>query len=165
MRLDSVRIRVGTETDLRTLSAIGTEINAIHHAAWPSIFAPAGDPARDDAHWRPFVSESNSVALLAEVDGTAVGVVAASIVEEKASLLNPVKFCRISSIGVTAAHRSSGVGRLLMAEVEVWAKIRGAIDIRLNVWQFNARAIEFYRELGYGVRSVSMGKSCAARDA
>jgi GNAT superfamily N-acetyltransferase len=165
MRLDNVRIRVGTEADLRTLSALGNEINAIHHAAWPGIFAAAGDPGRDDAFWRPFVSEGNSVALLAEVDGADIGMVVASVVEEKASLLNPIKFCRVGSIGVTAGHRNSGVGHLLMAKVEGWAKSRGAVDIRLNVWEFNARAIEFYRELGYEVRSVSMGKACAPDDA
>ena len=158
-------MRTATEADLRTLCALGMEINALHHAAWPGVFAPIADPARDEAFWRSFVSESGSLALLAEIDGAAIGMLVASISEEKASLLNPVRYCRIGSIGVAAAHRSNGIGRLLMARAEEWARSHGAVDIRLNVWEFNSRAIEFYRELGYGVRSVSMGKSCAAQDA
>ena len=105
------------------------------------------------------MSESDSLALLAEIDGAAIGMVVASITEEKASLLNPLRYCRVSSIGVAAAHRNNGIGRLLMARTEEWARSRGAVDIRLNVWEFNSRAMEFYRELGYGVRSISMGKS------
>lgn len=46
-----------------------------------------------------------------------------------------------------------------MAMAEAWAIASGAVDMRLNVWRFNAAAVHLYEELGYEVRTLHMGKS------
>ena len=48
-----------------------------------------------------------------------------------------------------------------MKGAENWAAARGAADVRLNVWTFNEDAVRLYRDLGYEVRSQTMGKSIA----
>lgn len=45
-----------------------------------------------------------------------------------------------------------------MQRVESWAAEQRAIDVRLNVWAFNESARRLYEELGYEVRSLSLGK-------
>jgi ribosomal protein S18 acetylase RimI-like enzyme len=37
-----------------------------------------------------------------------------------------------------------------------WATQRGAIEIRLNVGDFNSNAIALYKSLGYEIRSLAM---------
>ena len=46
-----------------------------------------------------------------------------------------------------------------MQLAEEWAAGRGAIDVRLNVWAFNQSALALYKELGYEVRSLFLGKA------
>lgn len=41
--------------------------------------------------------------------------------------------------------------------------LEGAARITLNVWAFNERAVELYRELGYEIRSHAMGKRLLAQ--
>jgi GNAT superfamily N-acetyltransferase len=45
-----------------------------------------------------------------------------------------------------------------MGWAERWAIERGATDLRLNVWAFNQVALQMYGELGYEIRSTSLGK-------
>jgi ribosomal protein S18 acetylase RimI-like enzyme len=50
-----------------------------------------------------------------------------------------------------------------MRRAEEWAARKGAVRITLNVWAFNERAVELYRELGYEIRSHAMGKRLLAQ--
>ena len=46
----------------------------------------------------------------------------------------------------------------LMRLVEDRGMCKGAVDTRVIVWKFNARAVKLYEELGYLVRSMTLGK-------
>ena len=65
------------------------------------------------------------------------------------------------AICVAGAVRGQGIGRTLMREAEAWARDQGATDLRLNVWAFNEGAVRLYRELGYEVRLLTLGKPLA----
>jgi ribosomal protein S18 acetylase RimI-like enzyme len=54
--------------------------------------------------------------------------------------------------------RRRGIGRRLVREAERWARARGAEEIELNVWEFNASAQALYERLGYATFSRRMGK-------
>ncbi len=49
-----------------------------------------------------------------------------------------------------------------MRRVEAWAAAKGAQRVSLNVWAFNEQAVQLYKELGYEVRSHTMGKRLSA---
>jgi ribosomal protein S18 acetylase RimI-like enzyme len=63
------------------------------------------------------------------------------------------RFAVVEAVVVAAADRGGGIGRRLMAAAEGWARDRGAGEVWLDVWEFNAAAIGFYEALGY--RTVS----------
>jgi ribosomal protein S18 acetylase RimI-like enzyme len=153
-----IAIRLARIDDLPTLCSLGAAINAIHHEAWPTVFAAPADPERDCAFWQPFVTATDTAAFIAEEGSAAVGMVTVSVATETSSLLKPLRYGRIGSVGVAGAMRNRGIGRTLVGHAESWARLHGAAEVRLNVWAFNDRAIELYRELGYDLRSVHLGK-------
>ena len=56
---------------------------------------------------------------------------------------------------VDAGRRGQGVGRSIYAEVEKWAAVRGAKEIRLAVLEANEAAVRFWYSVGFSeVRRV-----------
>ena len=154
----TVVIREATAEDLHGICVLGQEVNRMHHEAWPQVFAAPSDPRRDASHWEQSIAKLDATTFVGELAGQVVAFITASSVTESNPLLQAMLVVRIGSVCVSAQHRRHGIGRLLMARAEQWARERGAGDIRLNVFAFNAEALRFYEELGYAVRSHSLGK-------
>jgi len=150
--------REATLDDLSAICALGEQVNAIHHAAWPHIFAPSGEPDRDSEVWAKGIAVEAATTFLADDQGKVLGFVSVAFIDETNSLLQPVRYAKINSISVAARNRGQGIGRELMAQAEAWAVRHGATDVRLNVWAFNESARAMYQELGYEVRSHMLGK-------
>jgi ribosomal protein S18 acetylase RimI-like enzyme len=159
-----ITYREATSVDLQAICVLGQEINALHHAAWPDVFAPSGDPQRDEGLWREMIGMPDATTFVAE---TAEGVIAfvnvAFIAKDKSPLLQPISYARVGSVGVAERHRGKGIGTELMHRAEAWAAVKGAKHLSLNVWAFNEGAVRLYEELGYEVRSHTMGKRLVAR--
>jgi ribosomal protein S18 acetylase RimI-like enzyme len=151
--------REATEADLQAICALGEEVNAVHHAAFPAIFAGPGPADRDAAHWRSSIGRDDATTFVAEVSGSLVGFVTVSIVSESHSLLRPMRFGRVGSVGITASQRGRGIGRELMQRAQDWVARQGGVEMRLNVWAFNTHALHVYEELGYEVRSLFLVKA------
>ncbi len=94
-----------------------------------------------------------------DASGALVGFVTVSLVSESHSLLQPMRFGRAGSVGVTESRRGQGIGRELMQRAQNWVLQRGGAEVRLNVWAFNAHALHLYEELGYEVRSLFLVKA------
>jgi ribosomal protein S18 acetylase RimI-like enzyme len=150
--------REATEHDLSAICALGEEVNAIHHRAFPQVFANAGEIDRDAAHWMNSIGKQDATTFVAEESGSLVGFVNVSIVTETHSLLQPMRFGRVGSVGITEHKRGQGIGRELMKLAQDWVSHRAGVEMRLNVWAFNAHALHVYEELGYEVRSLFLVK-------
>jgi ribosomal protein S18 acetylase RimI-like enzyme len=150
--------REATSADLQAICALGEEVNALHHRAFPEVFAGPGVHDRDAAHWFSSVGKDAATTFVAEEAGELVGFVNVSIVTESHSLLQPMRFGRVGSVSVTEARRSQGIGRGLMKLAQDWVVQRGGTELRLNVWTFNTQALRMYEELGYEMRSHSLVK-------
>jgi ribosomal protein S18 acetylase RimI-like enzyme len=100
--------------------------------------------------------------LIAERGGEAVGMVHITLRNAPPlPIFVPRCYATIESLIVREDCRRAGIGRSLMREAERWARARGAEEIELNVWEFNAGAIAFYEQLGYAPFSRRMGKPLA----
>ena len=150
--------REATNADLHAICMLGEEVNELHHVVWPHIFAPVGRSLRDLEHWSHSVARENATTLVAVVAGTIAGFVTICVVTETHSLLQPLRYARVGSVGVTASLRGQGIGKQLMTLAEKWARERGALDLRLHVFTFNEHALQMYKELGYEVLSHSLAK-------
>jgi ribosomal protein S18 acetylase RimI-like enzyme len=151
-------LRTATLADLPAVSELAEDLAALHHEAWPSLFAPASGSSRDDWHWRESVTGDDRVAFVVELEGRVAGFVTLAAVTETHSLFQPIKFARVNSVCVAAWARGNGIGRALMQRAEAWASEQGAVDVRLVVWAFNQPALRMYEELGYELRSHTLGK-------
>jgi GNAT superfamily N-acetyltransferase len=154
--------RIAHLADLPALCALGSEVSLFHHAALPDVFALPNEPERDAGIWRRAIEGERSVAFVAERRSTVVGFVTAELEDEAVTLFNPVRFCRIGTLGVVLAERGRGVGRGLLAALEQWARSHSASEVHLNVWKFNEAAIRLYTELGYEAQTQLMVKRLAA---
>lgn len=150
--------REAAAPDLLAICALGEEVNAIHHRAFPQIFASAGEIDRDSAHWMSSIDKQDAITFVAEESGTLVGFVNVSIVTESHSLLRSLRFGLVGSVGITEGKRGQGIGRELMGLAQDWVSRRGGVEVRLNVWAFNSHALHVYEELGYEVRSFFLVK-------
>jgi ribosomal protein S18 acetylase RimI-like enzyme len=157
--------REASEADLESICTIGGEVNAIHHRVFPHIFAGPGLPGRDREHWASSIGGSSSTTFVAEDRGRVVGFVTVSVATESHSLLQPLRYGRVGSVGVVADCRGRGIGPQLMKLAENWVLQNGGREVRLNVWAFNAHALHMYEELGYEVRSHFLAKRVDAGDA
>lgn len=154
----AITFRAATLDDLPAVCALGLEVNALHHARYPWIFAPAAAPDRDASYWRSHIEKADSDVVLACDGADVVAMAAVSIEQQEHSLLAPLRVCFVASVVVHEDRRSEGIGRRLMTQVEAWARERGARDLRLNVWHFSHAAQHLYRSLGFETRSSNMGK-------
>lgn len=152
------RYRQATLADLAGICALGDEVNRLHHAAWPHLFAEQIPANSQRDVWSASLSGRDAVVFVAVHAGVLVGFVSAALVDETSPFFQRMRYARIGTICVTERCRGQGIGRRLMDEVERWAKSKDAVEVHLNVWSFNERARELYAELGYSVRSHSMGK-------
>ena len=66
--------------------------------------------------------------------------------------------CHISDLIVAPEGRGQGVGKVLMAKAEAWAKSEGYERLTLNVFAGNERARKLYEELGFGADVVKYVK-------
>ena len=76
-----------------------------------------------------------------------VGVVRATLWEES-GMVKDVKTVCLDNIYVLPSYRRKGAATKLFAEVEIWAKEKGAIRLDLWTWDFNKDAISMYQAMG-----------------
>ena len=161
----AVRYREATESDLPAICALGMQVNALHHEAFPQLFAAPADPQRDSAHWAASVAQAMATTFVAEPpSGGLAGFVTVAVQDETHSLLQPVRIGRVGTVGVTPEWRGHGIGRALMRQAQDWVQARGGIELRLNVWAFNEAARRLYEELGYELRQLTLAKPLPAGD-
>jgi GNAT superfamily N-acetyltransferase len=108
----------------------------------------------------------NSIWLVAEVDGEAVGDAQAVLREPAAtSAIQPQldvgrKRVYLNWLAVQERCRSHGIGGRLLAAVETWARENGAELIVTDTnLRSNVGAVEFYERHGYERQSVILRKS------
>ena len=145
-----IEIRLAAPEDARAISALAAEVQALHAAAHPDIFKPAG-PHTLPAH---VVRERLAVAgqrwWVAVVDGEVAGYANAVVLAEpETGWRYAATTVTLDAMGVAARHRGRGAGRGLVAAVRDTAVALGAAEVRLNVWAFNEGARAFYRRCGF----------------
>ena len=144
-----MRIRSAGADDIADLTRLNLEVHAIHLAAMPDVYRPAS-AAELDEWFRGRLADAETVVLIADQDGAAVGYVIVRRLEWAGHVFAlPRKMAEVDQLGVTASARRRGVGRALMAAAEEQARSWGVPTLVLSVVGFNDDALRFYRALGY----------------
>ena len=103
------------------------------------------------------LSSATQSAWLAEIDGEAVGYIAAEIVRRGETVWHhPGAQVHIHQIGVKATHRRGGIGRRLIETVVAHGRWLGVELVTLDAWTFNDTALAFFGSCGLVPFSVRL---------
>lgn len=127
--LKTVRLRALTENP----EAFGTTLTQA--SAW------------DDARWqenaRRFTLLPPAASFLAYADDTLCGMVNCFVTETNSRTVEMTAFW------VAPQQRGQGIADALVAAIISWAKLQGVMTLQAWVVEDNARALGFYRKLGF----------------
>ncbi len=99
-----------------------------------------------DTIYRFNINISETIYLVAEIDGRVVGFLSIHI---QHILHHSKSTCELQELNVFNEYRSFGIGTQLMREAERIAKELGLEEIELTTKVYRKRAQEFYVRLGY----------------
>ena len=143
-------IRQATAEDYDALCVIIDEVDTLHRDRMPHIFQKPPGPVRDKEYILGLLADDNVGLFVAEVDGQVAGFVHVLVRDTPPwPVLVPRRRAFVDSLAVGQEFRRRGIGRALMDRAHTWSIAKGAVDIELNVFEFNRPALAFYRALGY----------------
>ena len=143
-------IRQAAAEDYDALCAIIDEVDTLHRDRMPHIFQKPPGPVRDREYILGLLADENVGLFVAEIEGQVAGFVHALVRDTPPwPVLVPRRRAFIDSLAVGQEFRRRGIGRALMDQAHAWAAAKGAVDVELNVFEFNQPALAFYRTLGY----------------
>ncbi len=147
-----MEIRTLTEQDYEQVLELYTQLDVMHAQARPDYFA-----LRDDVypkeHYLHNLAYPDGLEMGAFDGEKLVGFVGATLWNES-GMIKDVKTVCLDNIYVLPAYRRRGIAAKLFAEVEIWARERGAIRLDLHTWDFNKSAIAMYKAMGTPQRYV-----------
>lgn len=95
--------------------------------------------------------DDGALVLVAEQNATPVGCLFATT---ESDYFDGAAVAHIEVVVVSKSAQGHGVGKLLMAEAESWARARGYRRMTLNAFRANAHARAVYEHLGYAPEIV-----------
>lgn len=128
-------IRPARPTDAGAIAALATQLG------YPSSADEVG------VRMQALEGSKSSALLVAELDGAVVGWVG---VAEQLTVEGGTS-AEITGLVVDEGHRGRGIGEILAAAAETWARARGVKRLRVRSNVVRERAHRFYERLGYTV--------------
>jgi ribosomal protein S18 acetylase RimI-like enzyme len=152
-----VEIRAAVPSDAPAISAIASEVQALHAAAHPTIFKPASTTPFPPDTVAALMTTPGHLFWVAIMSELVAGYAYAVVQHQPETVWKfPRTVLLLEQMGVRAARRSQGAGSALLAEVRNAAAVRGVTEVRLTVWGFNEEARRFYTRRGFAVMQEIM---------
>ena len=148
-------IRTANTSDLKRIIELLHQVNMVHHVIRPDLFKPYTTKYNEQELEGLLSDESKPIFVYD--DGVVQGYAFCQISEVKDNqLLQDVKTLYIDDICVDEVARGKHVGKALYEYVRDYARSIGCYHITLNVWEGNAAALSFYRNMGMKVQKTTM---------
>ncbi|MBR6187078.1 MAG: GNAT family N-acetyltransferase [Clostridia bacterium] len=142
-------VRFAEEKDLARVNELRRQVNELHVEGKPDVFKPGFCPELRDYVYTVFADENKKI-VVAEREGTLCGFAVLNHIRKPE---NPFMFERdfldIDEFGVDESFRRRGVASEMIAFIRDWAKKQGYHRLELNMWEFNAGALQFYEAAGF----------------
>lgn len=151
----TILARSAVPSDLRALCALYFEFHEFHTRGVPDRLASLGapetfDPSELHAALEKIMRSEDAALFVAESDGHVVGLAEVYLRhDEPDPAIVAHCYGYLQSLMVDPAFRRRGIATQLMAAAEGWAKAHGAVEVRLQTWEFAGDPLPFYDHLGY----------------
>jgi GNAT superfamily N-acetyltransferase len=152
--MNAITVRKAGVRDREALCRLYHEFHEFHVREVPDRLLSLGDPPDTYEHSDLYVTleeiikDDDAIILLAEVAGKTVGLAEVYIRQDEP---NPLKvsyrYGHLQSLMVRKAFRQQGIGTRLLENAQQWAK--GATEMRLDTWEFEAGPLQFYGKRCY----------------
>jgi GNAT superfamily N-acetyltransferase len=154
--MDDVVVRLANLHDREALCSLYREFHEFHVRRLSDRLLSLGDPPdtfEGSELYRTLeriIIDDGSAVFVVEVAGQPVGFAEVYIREDEP---NPLRVGRryayLQSLMVGEEYRRQGMGTRLVEAVQLWAKGRGATEMRVETWEFGEGPLEFYEGVGY----------------
>ncbi|MGE7694014.1 N-acetyltransferase family protein [Lysinibacillus sp. NPDC094177] len=149
----TIKVFIATEEDYFAVNQIVKEGHEEHVMEEPTIFKSV-ESVMPETYYNELIVNEESDILIAKKDEIVVGFAVISVeTSPPFESLVPRKYAYIHDFGVKADQQRKGIGKILFTACITWAKERAVNSIELNVWEFNTKAIDFYKH--FEMSSVS----------
>jgi GNAT superfamily N-acetyltransferase len=154
--MDNLIIRLAEENDLDSLRALYLEFHNFHAQLLPRYLRSLNiESPNEQQELKNRIMEimqgNDSALLVADLSGKAIGFAEVYLrhTDPDNPAVTPMDYAHLQSLMVTQEFRHQGIGIQLLQTVEVWACEQGAVEIRLDIWEFSAGPLVFYEKSGY----------------
>lgn len=145
-------LRPATAADIPALIDLYIEFHEFHARGLPDQLAI---PPTYDRDWMrlelaKLIAREDAALLVVEDHALLLGFVEVALSQRKPEPLRaPQAYVLVQSLFVRAERRGSGFGTALIAAARAWAAERGAPELQLDTWEFDAGPLRFYERLGF----------------
>lgn len=142
-------VRFAEEKDLDRVNELRKQVNDIHVMGRPDIFKTGfGAELKDFA--QVLLDGEDSNIIVSERDGIICGMVCVTYINKPETKYGKARsYYHVEEIAVDEKYRRQGVAKELLDFMIEDAKNRNLQKIELDVWEFNASAIDFYKAVGF----------------
>ena len=148
-------IRKAEKRDIPSIIELLHQVDMVHHMIRPDLFKPNTTKYNEQELENLLGNDSKPIFVYdnGEVLGHAFCIIT-EVKEDK--LLQSIKTLYIDDICVNEKARGKHVGKALYEYVLDYAQSIGCNNITLNVWEGNAPALSFYRNMGMKIQKTTM---------
>ena len=148
-------IRKANKNDIGRIIELLHQVNMVHHEIRPDLFKSYTTKYNEQE--LEALLDNDSKPIFVYDDGEVLGHAFCQITDVKShKLLQDAKTLYIDDICVDEKARGKHVGKALYEFVRDYAKSIGCYNITLNVWEGNAPALSFYKNMGMKVQKTGM---------
>lgn len=157
MEEPAIRLRDAGPEDLDTVFGLVDQVQSIHVEAEPAFFEPFEKGEAFEAWFKGLLADPDQYLILACSGDTAIGFLQYYIGLRPRSIFRAeCRLAYVNALAVTEAHRGSGCGSLLLDHVKKAARRKGAEQLGIDFWSFNAAARGCFEKAGFRVRRETM---------
>lgn len=148
-------IRPATPGDIPALCKLYHAFHEFHAEGVPARLNSLGPWEQFDASQlrrglQEILDNEQACLYIAEVEGELAGFAEIYLRQDEP---NPARasydYAHLQSLLVARGFRKQGLGRHLVQAAEVWARQQGAVEVRLETWEFPDGPAQFYERIGY----------------
>lgn len=157
----SVSIRSADLADHTRLTPLFDALDRLHRDGAPWLLRkPERNPR--PLEWLHGVLENGNAALFVADAGALVGLASVNVRDAPPSpLFVSQQHAVIDDLVVAPDWQRKGIGARLYSACEHWARQRNVAWLEVNVYEFNAEALDFYTAVGFATSMRRMRKPLA----